>query len=180
MIESLPFARKIEAHAISAAGRTEHLEATKTELALIARIYGLLEARSLSADLTLERSPAGEITVAGRVTADIVQECVVSLVPVEQHIDEPIEARLVPDRSPKAPVTPKPGSEMMIDRDAPDPPDVYSGTSIDVGALVLEHFALAIDPYPRAPGVELPASTNEAAGPESPFAALSALKDGQP
>jgi len=74
----------------------------------------------------------------------------------------------------------RPVAEMMIDSGELDPPDLLSGPTIDLGAIAVEHFLLAIDPYPRAPGAELPA---EAADPspdssDSPFAALARLRGG--
>jgi len=33
--------------------------------------------------------------------------------------------------------------------------------TIDLGAIAVEHFLLAVDPYPRAPGAELPADVGE-------------------
>ena len=45
------------------------------------------------------------------------------------------------------------------------------------GTPLLEEFVLAIDPYPRAPGVEFAAPVDAEPRPESPFAVLKALKD---
>ena len=45
-----------------------------------------------------ELAGRGSIAVDGRVSADIVQECVVSLEPVEQAIDEPVAVRFAPER----------------------------------------------------------------------------------
>jgi uncharacterized metal-binding protein YceD (DUF177 family) len=155
--------------------RPVEVEATAEEKRRLADAYDLREVRSLSASVTLEPIGGG-IAVEGRIVADIVQTCVVSLVPVDEHIDEPFEVRFVrdPDR------IPQPGSEIVVDPEAEDPPELLEGNSIDIGALVEEYFALAINPYPRAPGAELPA---EYAGEElpadkkSPFAALAALAD---
>jgi len=47
----------------------------------------------------------------------------------------------------------------------------------DLAAPLLEEFSLAIDPYPRAPGVAFePQSDRAQKGEEGPFAALKALK----
>ena len=45
----------------------------------------------------------------------------------------------------------------MIDPDASDPPELLAGPALDLGAIAVEHFLLAVDLYPRAPGAELPA-----------------------
>jgi hypothetical protein len=71
----------------------------------------------------------------------------------------------------------KPHVEVVVDPSAPDPPEVLTGPTLDVGAVVEEAFVLAIDPYPRAPGAALPReAVDPAGGPESPFAALATLK----
>jgi hypothetical protein len=108
------------------------------------------------------------------VTADIVQNCVVSLEPVEQAIDEPVSVRFAPERDEVV----GRGGEIEVDLDADDPPEPLLGSSIDLGALAEEYFVLAIDPYPHAPGAEIPAESagGRYAEPESPFAALAALR----
>lgn len=139
----------------------------------LASAYDLVSVKSLAASVVLEQAPGGGIAVDGRVVADIVQTCVVSLVPVESHIDETFSLRFVRDAS----RLPRPGPEMVVDPDAPDPPELIEGPTLDVGALAEEYFALAIDPYPRAPGATLPAelATDSNAEPESPFAVLASL-----
>ena len=68
-------------------------------------------------------------------------------------------------------------------RAATDTPDdavdeIETGGQVDLGELVAEEVALALDPYPRHPDAALPP---EASDPEeNPFAALAALKGRQP
>ena len=50
------------------------------------------------------------------------------------------------------------GGEILLDAEGPDSPETFSGDTIDVGALAEEFFGLAIDPYPRKPGVSLAAA----------------------
>jgi uncharacterized metal-binding protein YceD (DUF177 family) len=59
--------------------------------------------------------------------------------------------------------------------DADDPPDVLEGDALDLGAYVVEHLTLEIDPFPRKPGAAFvpPEPEPEA----SPFAVLKGLKD---
>jgi hypothetical protein len=59
-----------------------------------------------------------------------------------------------------------------------DPPDVLGSDLIDIGHYVVEHLALEIDPFPRAPGAEV--APPEPEEPPSPFAALSRLKRPDP
>ena len=123
------------------------------------------------------RSEAGLIVVDGVLRAEVVHTCVVSLEPAPQTIDERFHVTLAPAGSKEAPPEPKPGAEVMVDPEA-DEPEVVAGSTIDLGGIVIEHFSLALDPYPRAPGAKLPAEpaigTDEPV--QSPFAALAGLK----
>ncbi len=167
--------RSVDVATIGAGGVERRFTASAAERDALAKAYGLREVRAFAADLTATPK-AGAIVVEGRVTADIVQSCVVTLEPVEQVIDEPVEIRFA--RADADTLPPKPGAEIRIDLDAADPPDPLLGPSIDLGAVAEEYFALAIDPYPRAPGAELPAGLGGAAEDrsDSPFAALAALR----
>ena len=80
-------------------------------------------------------------------------------------------------RAADAPPALKAGAEVVIDPDAPDPPEILDGPTIDVGAMAEENFVLAIDPYPRAPGAALPAEVvAEPSGrPILPFAVFGGL-----
>ena len=62
----------------------------------------------------------------------------------------------------------------------PDPEPIVAG-QIDVGRVVFECLAAAIDPFPRKPDAALDRSTSAAADggagkPESPFAVLANVK----
>lgn len=155
-----------------------NLAATADERARLAVAYDLVEVKGLAAEATFKPGARGSFTVEGRVIADIVQTCVVSLVPVDQHIDETFTVRFV--RPQDAPPGPRPGAEVALDPDDPEPPEVLRGPSIDLGAVAEEAFVLAIDPYPRAPGavlqVEASGAADEAA--PSPFSVLDRLRGG--
>lgn len=145
----------------------------------LAAAWGVLEVPQLIADLTLVRQKDGVVHVTGTVKAAVVQECVVSFQPVRQEIEELIDSRFS-DRA--APVDPgqRAGLEVHIDVAAETPEPVRDGL-IDISTLVLEHAALAIEPYPRAEGAEIPEEYANKGGSseESPFAMLSQLVDPQ-
>ena len=169
--------RTIDTVSIGEGGIVEHVEANAAERAAIAASFKLIAVDSLAADLDIHRNGAGLIVVDGRLRAEVVHTCVVSLEPAPQRIDEPFRVVLAPAGSRQAPPPPKPGAEVMVDPES-EQPEPVAGPSIDLGAIVLEHFSLALDPYPRAPGAELPVAP-ETSGEEaarSPFAALAGLK----
>ncbi|EEE44559.2 YceD family protein [Roseibium alexandrii] len=76
--------------------------------------------------------------------------------------------------------------EIEIDLESLDPPDVITDGVLDLGNVICEELALALDPFPRKLGVEFESGNDGAADPQdrleesdkpSPFAALSALKE---
>jgi len=147
--------------------------AAKAEREALAAANDLVAVNSLSAEVELSQAGGGEILVEGHIVADIVQTCVVSLAPIDAHIDEAFSVRYFRDPS----KLPPPGVELAVDAEAPDPPELLEGATIDVGALVEEYFVLGIDPYPHAPGARLPAelATDADSAEESPFAILARL-----
>ncbi len=56
-------------------------------------------------------------------------------------------------------------------------PEEIDSTRFDLAAPLLEEFSLAIDPYPRAPGVAFDAPATTEDPPENPFAVLGKLKE---
>jgi uncharacterized metal-binding protein YceD (DUF177 family) len=177
-VKQTPFlSRKIDTGSIGNAGVIEHIEASEAERAAIAAGFNLISVDSLDVDLNVRRSDSGLIVVDGVIRADVVHTCVVSLEPAPQRIDERFHVTLAPAGSKEAPSEPKPGAEVMVDPER-DQPEVVAGPTIDLGGFVLEHFSLALDPYPRAPGAVLPAEPAIGADEPapSPFAALAGLK----
>lgn len=165
----------ILAHPVSVAeppGSEIVIAPTHEERARLAEAYSLLSVDGFVAHVTVTARPAGALLVEGRVEADIVQACVVTLEPVRQHIDEAFSLRFVREA---AAHTSRPGKDVYVDVSGDEPPDVITGATIDVGTIVEEHFALAIDPYPRAPGAAMPSEASDDDIGASPFAGLAGL-----
>jgi hypothetical protein len=105
----------------------------------------LPELPALACSFVLRPVAAGVVAADGLLRARVVQTCVLSLDPFESAIEERFALRFVPE-----------GSESpTIDPDAIDEIP-YRGTMIDLGEAAAEQLALALDPYPRAPGTVLP------------------------
>lgn len=147
------------------------IEASAEERAAIAEELDLLSLDSLTADITLRPWRQEGVRVEGRVRGSLSQACVVTLEPVATTVDEEISLRLHPDAVESGPIE--------VDVDATDPPELLEEDVIDVGAIVLEHFVLGIEPYPRVAGVEFEVPQEEDDEKEpSPFAVLASLKNG--
>lgn len=138
-------------------------EAQRQELA---ETHALLSVERFEAKMLVASWKRNGIRVIGRVTADIVQACIVTLEPIEAHIDEEFETLFLPEDSKLGRQGFEGGGEIILDFDGDDSPETFAGDSIDVGALAEEYFGLAIDPYPRKAGANL--ETAEKPEPEAP------------
>jgi uncharacterized metal-binding protein YceD (DUF177 family) len=142
--EVLEFSRTLPWGAIGPEGRQQAWSATPAECAALARRFDIPAVLDFAVALELEHERGGTIRCRGRLTAHVVQTCVVTLDPVEQAVEEAIDLRFLP-----------PGREPSDDPEGPDEIETERG-SIQVGEALAEQLSLALDPYPRAPGASLP------------------------
>ncbi|MER8968279.1 DUF177 domain-containing protein [Mesorhizobium sp. M0808] len=131
------------------------IDADAGQRTLLAVEHELLSVEDYRAELLVEPWKRNGVKVSGHVEADITQACIVTLDPVEAHIDEPVEALFLPEQSKLGRQGFDGSDEILLDAEGPDSPETFSGDAIDVGALAEQFFGLAIDPYPRKPGVSL-------------------------
>lgn len=141
----------------------------------IARALGLESLSSLAASLQVSAWLDG-VQVDGRWTARLGQICGVTLEVFESDLHGAFQVRALPRGSRALGEREQP--EVDLDPEADDPPDVLDADQIDVGAYVVEDLSLAIDPFPRKPGVTF--ETPETGGELSPFAVLAKLKGHEP
>lgn len=156
-------------------GLHRDIEADQPVRKAMADVAGLREVLSASASLDVMPRGGGRFHVAGHVRARVGQTCVVTLDPIENDIDEPIDLIFAPpEQIPEL-------SDLVDDaaeseEEIPDPPEPIVNGIIDLGRLATDALFLAIDPYPRKPGAVFEPRV-EADDPEDhPFAALKALK----
>jgi hypothetical protein len=99
------------------------------------------------------------------------QICVVTLEPMISLVDEDF-TRLYSVEAPDE------GPEIIIEMDEDDVPDPVLDGQIDMGEAAAEHLALAMDPFPRAPGADFQPPAEPEPEPvtlPTPFAALASL-----
>jgi uncharacterized metal-binding protein YceD (DUF177 family) len=162
------FSRPERIDAIGERERAVSIEADAGERAALAERFGLVAVDALTAELTLRREAAG-IVARGRVRGHVRQACVVTDAPVETEVDEPLALLFVADGQPEA-------EEVELGAEDLDTVPLEGG-AIDLGEAAAETMALALDPFPRAPGAEaaLRAAgvlSEEEARPANAFAAL--------
>jgi hypothetical protein len=167
-----PWSVRLRLHEVQRAAPDMRLEADAAQRAAIARQLDLVELRRFAADVQVRPWLDGA-EVSARWEADIVQTCGVSLDAFDTPLSGRFVVRAVPEDSPAATSA---ESEVTLDLDAEDPPDVLESDMLDLGAYLVEHLALEIDPFPRKPGVEFEPRPEEK--PASPFVILQQLRRG--
>ena len=137
----------------SALGRREvviDIDADGDQRAALAQRFGLIELPALRAGVRLRWLKGGKVlAVSGHIHARVVQSCVVTLEPVAYDIDTPFDLRLAPQDEGYD------GSQedRVADIGGVDEVEPLMGDSLDVGEVVAEELALALDPYPRKSGM---------------------------
>lgn len=139
----IPFSRPVRVEPLPKDGLEQRIEADESERAALAKLNNLAAISRLSAKFRITKQRRG-VRVEGELTALVTQTCVVSLEPFEAEIAEPIDVAFAPSGARK------PDSALAEDEDAPD--EIVEGR-VDLGALASEFLTLALDPYPRKPGV---------------------------
>ena len=157
------FSHRLPLAHVPASGQVLRIFANAEERAALARRLDLLILHALEAELHLMPGPEGVILVQGRLSAALDQACGITLASVRQSIAEPVAWRLLPE-----------GMAPTDGEDDPDDIETEQNTA-DLGEALAQHLSLTIDPYPRAPGAQMPTelSGGDAHG---PFAKLLQLK----
>ncbi len=170
--------RPLHVDKIPAGGLAEHVVARPLERQALAERFGLLDISLLEADLNVDHAKGRMLAVTGKLTADVVQQCVVTLDPVPARVVDAIDILYAPAGMLDVGANPPHSDE--LDNDAPEP--IVNGV-IDLGELVAQHLAVALNPYPRKEGAVL---QNGASGEEegngvlTPFARLKELEKKTP
>jgi hypothetical protein len=173
--KSDPWSVPVTVAQIPEAGLHRDIEADRGERAALAEIAGLREILSARAALDVTPKSGGRVHVAGHVRARIGQTCVVTLDPIENDIDEPIDLIFAPpEQIPQLADLVDEAAES--DAEIADPPEPIVNGVIDLGRLATDALFLGIDPYPRRPDAVFEPPVVAADPGDHPFAALKALQ----
>ena len=160
------------------------LSADAAERRRLAERFDLLELRTLRGHGRVERRGA-ELVLRGWLEADVTQECVLSLEPVSARVRQPVERRYqLGGTSEAVRAYLEPADTVAVADDEVEVEPVL-GREIDLGEAFAEELGLALDPYPRAPGVTAldagdlgpHVSAGSEDRPSKPFAALRQLQE---
>lgn len=165
---------------LPAAGRHVRLQAEPAHLETLTRLARVSDVGRFAADVQIAPIRGG-YRVTGTLVAEVTQPCVVTLDPVTQSINEPLDRVFLPEE--KRPVdetgsVERLSNETVIELSDEELPDYYSGNRLNLNNFLVESLGLAIDLYPRRPGASLPEAAVDAdESPPSPFAVLKSLDD---
>ena len=171
MTGALPLSRIYNLGRLGHTGDEVVLDADEAERAALAKAAEILSVPKFSARIVLKKLSPTRFSLHYDVVAEILQACVVTL--------EPLAARITQDFVRELHHTPnlnRVTKEVIVTPGDDELPDEIESLHYDLAGPLLEEFLLAIDPYPRAPGVEFAPPEGMGDKPESPFAALKALK----
>jgi len=114
-------------------------DATRQAVAKAADVVALPR---LKATFDLIRHGAEGLRVEGRVLATVIQNCVVTLEPIESQIDEAVDLVFRPEAGELSGA-----SDVEVQAlDTGEPPEMLVGGAVDLGTLATEFLLLGIDP----------------------------------
>ena len=171
------FSRPLDITRVPPQGSVEAISAESQECDDLARRFGLPALHALSAELRVSRWRGEGLKIKGLFTLDMDQTCVVSLEVFRSTLSDEFEGYFLPAGTSAG------ANRAMIEEGDAEP---FENGIIDMGEVVAEAVALALDPYPKKPGV---AFSNVIADEErspvdngtesNPFAGLERLRKGR-
>jgi hypothetical protein len=172
-----PWQVTVAVEEVGESGQHFDLVADASVRAALAPIAAVSDLSRLEAKFDVMPHGDGGLRVTGVVSATVVQNCVVTLEPLTNAVEEDVDLRFVP------PPAAEPHDGKNEERGEPrdvkwNDPEPLIGGAIDLGALATEFLLVGIDPYPRKPGAvfEPPQDVKRDPG---PFAALGRLAKGR-
>lgn len=163
------FSRPVTLSKVPSDGQTLTLSPDDETLAKIAQRFAIPAIAALDAAFTIMPTAHG-VRVEGQFTANLTRECVASLEPMGEVINETITVdfdRRVEEGDAEAIM-----DQLAMGQDA----EPLRGDQLDLGEFLVQQVSLAMDPFPRKPGATSLVDRYGAAEEPSAFAALKSLK----
>ena len=131
-------------------GEEGTIEVNRAERETIAALLDLRALDRLTIVFRLNRRGQGRLALQGTLAAAVTQTCVVSLEPVESTLEVPVDVEFwpIPMIDDLAASLDEAASHGTLDW-----PEPIEGGKIDLGPVIYETLATALDPYPKREGV---------------------------
>lgn len=173
---TVEFPRPVSIVKLGVGGVHHHITPTEAERAALAKRFGFVSLDHLDARIHITRSGPG-VRVAGTIEARLCQPCVVSLLPVPETVSAAFASQFLPG------IDEDEADRLALEEPSEEIIEPLMGDSIDIGELVAQELSVAVEPYPRASEVTIPANLAVSHDPDdegerrpNPFDALAALK----
>jgi uncharacterized metal-binding protein YceD (DUF177 family) len=157
------------------AGDDISISATEEQRAAIAGFADVLRVNAFEARVILKKLSTDRFRLDFRLNADLVQACVVTLGEVPAQIAREFLRELHFNPALRRAQAQVEAEDILLEDDQPEEID---SLHYDLAGPLIEEFLLALEPYPRAAGVEFQPPDDGTKAPESPFAVLKGLKSG--
>ncbi|WP_428487665.1 YceD family protein [Rhodopila sp.] len=157
------FHRPVAFDRVGAHGLDVTVDATAAECAALAERMGIPGVHAVSCVFHLTRERHDAVAARGHLRAVVTQTCILSLEDFQHSVEEVFQVRFVPADQVSDDIDPQADDEIPVE-----------GNVIDLGEAAAEQLGLALDPYPRMPGADVPEA--ETAAEPHPFAALAGLR----
>lgn len=171
-----PPSRAYDVSDIPSAGISGSINLVESERENVATLLQTPEVSKFQFEYALVPDQRKRFRLKGRLTANVVQECIITMEPVEATIDEEIQIDLWPSKDVEIAekLAEEEGRTILLE--GPEP--IIDG-QIDVGQLAYECLADLLDPFPRKTGAEFESTCSKTAKmdtqPNKPFANLDEL-----
>jgi uncharacterized metal-binding protein YceD (DUF177 family) len=162
-----------ECSEIHAGGLEQTRTASEDERVALASALGILACEQMRVAYRVTRAADEGYRLKGRLTADVVQACVITLAPVHETMAVDIKVEFRPAEE----LAKADGGAVDLEDETEYEP--IEGTWLDIGRVVFEEMAANLNPYPRRRGAEFVPPAEPDAGKEdraNPFAVLEKLK----
>jgi uncharacterized metal-binding protein YceD (DUF177 family) len=156
------FYRPLSLDRVGLTGLDITVEASPSECSALAERMQIPKVLALSCAFHLIRESRDQILARGVLRARVTQTCVITLDEFDSPLQEVFQVRFVPSGEESDDIDPESDDEIP-----------FEGNVIDLGEAAAEQLGLALDPYPRMPGAEMPPAGDEPD--DHPFAALRRL-----
>ena len=180
MNDTLPLSQIYNFARLGNAGDAVVIATDADQRVAIARWAGVLSLVDFSARVDIRKLAPNRFGLSFSLKADVTQACVVTLDPVPAQLEHSFTRELLftGQTARRKPAEPESASEVVVDSLEDEGPEEIESLHYDLAAPVLEEFVLALEPYPRRPGVAFEPPPDGLEPPESPFAVLKGLKPG--
>jgi len=174
MSKPLPFERIYDLSDLSAAGAEVTIELNPEQRAKLAAWLEVDSVEKFTGTVMLRKLAMNRYRYDARLVCDLIQPSVVTLEPLQTHVEESFTRELHVAHRLRRGVAED--EELTLAAGDDDAPEEIESPKYDLAGPLLEELSLALDPYPRAPGEAFSLPEPPDGPPESPFAVLKKLK----